>query len=133
MPSKILIVDDDPDFLFVLDHILTREGHEVIQAGNGAECLKMAELEKPDMVFLDIMMPDMSGWDACREIKATSPDIPVSMCSILSEPDEIEKSLRFAGADEHITKPLSFNKVLETVSYFQSGLHTPWEVILAGR
>ena len=116
MPLKILIVADDPDFFFVLAHILAKEGYEVVKAKDGAECLKKVEQEKPDMVILDIMMPNMSGWDVCREIKAATPDIPVSMCSILAEPEEIEKSLKYAGADEHITKPLSFNEVLDTVS-----------------
>jgi CheY-like chemotaxis protein len=124
MPLKILIVDDDPDFLFVLTRILTKEGYKVVKAKDGSDCLKKLELEKPDMVILDVMMPDMSGWDVCREIKAASPNIPVSMCSILSEPDEIEKSIKYAGADEHITKPLNFNQILDTVSSFQG--ETMW-------
>lgn len=124
MPSKILIVDDNPDFLFVLDSVLTREGYKVIKAGDGDECLKKVESEKPDLVFLDVLMPDVDGWEVCKKIKAAFPNLPVSMCSVLSEPEDIEKSLRFAGADDHITKPLSFNKVLVTVSHLQSGPHT---------
>ncbi|MBU2559340.1 response regulator [archaeon] len=129
MPAKILIVDDDPDFLFVLNRILTKDGHEVIQAEDGAEGLKIAESEKPDMVFLDVMMPDMNGWEVCKRLKAASPNLPVSMCSVLSEPEDIEKSIRFSGADDHLTKPLSFNKVLDAVSHFQSGPHIQEETI----
>jgi CheY-like chemotaxis protein len=121
MSKKILIVDDDPDFLFILNHVLMKEGYEVISAQSGTECLEKVEKEKPDMVFLDIMMPDVDGWEVCKRIKAVSPNLPVSMCSVLRDPEYIEKSIRFAGADEHLTKPLSFNKVLDTVSSFQSG------------
>lgn len=116
MSKKILIVDDDPDFLFILNHILKREGHEVISAQKGMEGLEKVRTEKPDMVFLDIMMPDVDGWEVCRRIKTANPTIVVSMCSVLRDPEYIEKSIRFAGADEHITKPLSFNKVLVTVN-----------------
>jgi len=119
MSGKILIVDDDPDFLFVLNRVLTREGHKVITAEDGTEALKMAETEKPDMVFLDVMMPGMDGWEVCKRIKINSPKLPVSMCSVLSEPQDLERSIRFAGADEHITKPLNFSKVIETVERFE--------------
>lgn len=113
MVHKILIVDDDPDFLFVLRHVLSRAGYEVVSAKRGRECIEKVSEEMPDMVILDIMMPDMSGWDVCRTIKEISPDMPVSMCSILREPEDVERSLKCA--DEHLTKPLSFNGVLETV------------------
>lgn len=62
------------------------------------------------------MMPDMNGWDVCKKIKEDSPDLPVSMCSVLKNVHEIEKSFNYAGADRHITKPLSFDNVLDTVS-----------------
>jgi CheY-like chemotaxis protein len=70
------------------------------------------------MVVLDIMMPDVNGWEVCRRIKKTNPDIVVSMCSILRDQKHIEKSIRSVGADEHITKPLSFSKILDTVRSF---------------
>lgn len=122
MTNKILIVDDDPDFLFILRHILSRAGYTVISAGSGTECLEKVEKEKPDLVILDVMMPDMSGWDVCRKIKEDFPDMPVSMCSILRELDEIEKSFEY-GADRHLTKPLNFGKVLDTVKTLQPNLN----------
>jgi CheY-like chemotaxis protein len=118
LPDKILIVDDDPDFIFILDRVLGSAGYDVISAGSGTECLEKVQSENPDLVILDIMMPDMNGWDVCKKIKETLPDLPVSMCSILKEPRDIEKSLKHAGADEHITKPLIFDKFLETVNSF---------------
>ena len=117
---KILIVDDNPDFLYILSRVLGKEGYDVIKAHEGAECLEKVEQEKPDMVFLDIMMPGMSGWEVCRRIKAASPKIPVSMCSVLRAPEDIEESIRHSGADEHLTKPINFSKFLETVDRFKS-------------
>ncbi|MEE8402548.1 MAG: response regulator [Candidatus Hydrothermarchaeaceae archaeon] len=118
MSSKILIVDDDPDFLFVLRHVLTRAGYEVVSAESGREGIEKASDEKPDLVILDIIMPDTDGWEVCRKIKEDSPDIPISMCSILRNSDEIEKSFN-SGAERHITKPLNFEEVLDTVRTMQ--------------
>lgn len=115
MPNKILIVDDDPDFLFILDHVLSRVGYEVISAESGRECLEKVDKEKPDMVILDVMMPGMDGWEVCRKIKEVASNLPVSMCSVLREPRDIEKSFKYAGADDHITKPLRLDNVLDTV------------------
>lgn len=112
---KVLIVDDDSDLLFVLEHFLKRAGYEVVSATGGRECLEKVKSEKPEAVILDIMMPDMSGWDVCRQIKQKNPGMLVSMCSVLGDPNHIKWSLEFAGADKHITKPLSFEKVLEGV------------------
>ncbi len=118
MSSKILIVDDDPDFLFVLKHILTRAGHEVVSAESGKEGIEKASNEKPDMAILDVMMPDMNGWDVCKKIKEDAPHLPISMCSILRNSDEIENSFN-SGAERHITKPLNFEEVLDTVRTMQ--------------
>lgn len=116
MVKKILIVDDDPDFLFVLGRVLTRAGYEVVSADGGKEGLEKAAEENPDLVVLDIMMPDMNGWEVCRKIKRESPDLPVAMCSVLRYSDKSERSLNYAGADEHITKPIDFDNFLETVN-----------------
>ncbi len=98
--------------------ILKREGYGVISAEDGSECLEKIEKEKPDMVFLDITMPGMNGWGVCREIKRGNPSLPVAICSARGNEDDIERSLKYAGADEHITKPFSFSKILDTVRSF---------------
>ncbi len=115
MGSKILIVDDEPNILFILRHLLTREGYEVVSANTGRECLEKVVREKPDLVILDIMMPDMDGWEVCRKIKEEFPDLPVSMCSILGSSYEVDRSFS-SGADRHIKKPLNFDEVLETAT-----------------
>jgi two-component system response regulator VicR len=115
MSNKILIVDDDPFILFVLRFLLNREGYDVIKAEDGAECLKKVKLENPDMVLLDVMMPDVDGWEVCREIKRQFPELPVTICSVLGSEGDIEKSLKYAGANEHITKPFDFDQILDVV------------------
>lgn len=124
MAHKILIVDDDSDVLFVLKHILNKAGYKVVSATSGGEGLEKVAKESPDLVILDVMMPDMNGWDVCKKIKEDSPDLPVSMCSILRNLHEIEKSFNYAGADRHITKPISFDNVLDTVSALLSAPST---------
>ena len=124
MGHKILIVDDDSDVLFVLKHILNKAGYKVVSATSGGEGLEKVAKESPDLVILDVMMPDMNGWDVCKKIKEDSPDLPVSMCSILRKMHEIEKSFNYAGADRHITKPISFENVLNTVSALLSAAPT---------
>lgn len=114
MSKKILIVDDDPDILFILNSFLTHAGYKVVLADGGKDALAKAESEKPDMVILDILMPDMDGWEVCTKIREVFPVIPISMCSILTKPHQIEKSFK-AGANEHIMKPLKKEKLLSTV------------------
>jgi DNA-binding response OmpR family regulator len=68
--SKILVVDGEPDLLYGYEHILRSAGYDVLQAATGAEALKIAGEEKPDLMLLDVTLPDMSGIEVCRQIKA---------------------------------------------------------------
>ncbi len=114
MSKKILIVDDNPDFLFILNEFLTQAGYSVVSADSGNDGIAKAESEKPDMIILDILMPDMDGWEVCERIRQVFPVLPISMCSVLNKPHHIEKSFK-AGANEHITKPLRRQRVLSTI------------------
>ena len=71
--AKILIVDDNPMVLFAMAHLLRSEGYTVFEAKDGAECLAKAREEQPDLVLLDVMLPDINGVELCRKIK-TSPE-----------------------------------------------------------
>ena len=66
---KILLVDDEPDILEFLSYNLVKEGYEVFTASDGAEGIKKAKIEKPDLILLDVMMPEMDGIEACAEIR----------------------------------------------------------------
>lgn len=117
MPKMILIVDDEDDILFILKNVLSRKGYNVKEAYSGEECLELVKKDKPDLIFMDIMMPGIDGWEAARKIK-TDPetsDIPISMLSVKCDSEDLKRSREYAGADEHLCKPLDFNQLLSTV------------------
>ena len=100
-----LLVDDDPKSLKLLAVKLTQEGYRTIAAESGKEALEAIELEKPGLVLLDIMMPEMDGIETLKRIKKFDPDIPVAMVTAVWDNDEAKKAFD-AGAYEYITKPI---------------------------
>lgn len=108
MSDKILIVDDEPDTLKLLQAVLQREGYVVISATNGPEALAKIKAEPPDLVILDIMMPGMSGIEVLQQIRG-DPKLAVLPVLMLTARSEVNvKVMAFeAGADEYVTKPLS--------------------------
>lgn len=110
MESKqILIVDDDVSLCQMLKLTFKKEGAKVHTAMDGREGLQKFFEEKPDLVLLDIRMPDIEGWDVCRQIRTMS-DIPVIMLTTLNRNEDIIRGLE-SGADDFVTKPFS-RKVL---------------------
>lgn len=108
--DRILVVDDEADIINLLKLILEAEGYQVVSALSGDEALGLAEVEAPDLVLLDLMMPGKSGLETCRTLKTQSKtkNIPVIIFSALGR--EVDRSLTAeAGANAHITKP--FNNV----------------------
>lgn len=110
------MVDDDPDWIFILKTILTKEGYEVIGVNSGKECLNKIKEVKPNVVLLDIMMPDINGWEVCRRIKEDRDTgyIPVSMLSIRDAEEDKKRSIE-CGADGYLGKPIKFEEVIRTV------------------
>jgi len=105
---RILVVDDDPRLLHIVQMYLAIEEFDVVTAVNGEDGLREVEANQPDLVILDIMMPGMDGIEMCRRIR-TNPDtaaIPVLMFSALSGDDDVERA-RLAGANHLITKPFN--------------------------
>ncbi len=114
--SDILIVDDEPEILYLVKMMLERHGHRTAEARNGEECLKCLGEGKPDLIILDVMMPGLKGWDVCKKIKdskATS-SIPVILLTVRTSEDSIKKSFD-SGADAHINKPFEMKELLDTV------------------
>lgn len=103
--KAVLVVDDDPKNLKLLAARLTGEGYRVITAPSGKDALQAIELEKPGLVLLDIMMPEMDGIETLRRIKAFDPDIPVAMVTAIWDKEEAKRAFE-AGAYEYITKPI---------------------------
>jgi len=109
MSDKILVIDDDPNICELLKIYLSKEEYEVMTAKNGQEGISMFKLYKPDLVLLDIMMPDKDGLAVCREIREIS-SRPVIM--VTAKDGEFDKVLGLElGADDYITKPFSAKEV----------------------
>lgn len=111
--SNILIVDDNPENLRVLETLLTRQGYEVRGVVNGEMALRASQTAPPDLILLDIMMPDLNGYEVCKRLKANpqTEAIPVIFLSALDE--VIDKVSAFgSGGVDYITKPFQFDEVL---------------------
>lgn len=115
--AKILIVDDNPMVLFSMAHLLRGEGYKIIEAKDGAECLENARTEQPDLILLDVMLPDVNGVELCRKIKAspeTSQLFVVLLSSIETSSDSKVTGLE-AGADGYITRPIENRELVARV------------------
>lgn len=106
--ARILIAEDEPDIRELVAFTLRFAGYEVIAASNGEEAVQTASREVPDLVLMDVRMPRMTGYDACRLIKANPDlkDIPVVFLSAKGQEAEIQSGLE-AGAEEYLLKPFS--------------------------
>ena len=114
--AKILVVDDNPKNVELLEASLASEGYDVLKAYNGAEALQVVKTARPDLVLLDIRMPEMDGYDVCRAIKSNpqTASISVIMVTVYDEIEEIEKGVE-AGADDFLSKPVNRMTVLSRV------------------
>lgn len=109
MPGeKILVVEDEEDILELISYNLTRENYRVIGAGSGEEALDMIVRDRPDLILLDIMLPDKDGLEVCRQLKSDyeTAGIPVVMVSARGEEADVVVGLEL-GAEDYITKPFS--------------------------
>jgi two-component system, OmpR family, KDP operon response regulator KdpE len=109
-PSRILVVDDEPQIRRVVKTALVSNGYEAFEARTGEEAVDIVRLENPDLILLDMNMPGMGGMATCRQLRSIS-DAPIIVLSIRdSERDKIEAL--DSGADDYITKPFSENELL---------------------
>lgn len=104
---KILLVDDEPDILEIVGYNLTNEGYQVITAENGLEAVKLAKKHKPQLIILDVMMPEMDGIEACEKLRQ-NPDLENSIITFFTARGEDYSQVAGfeAGADDYITKPI---------------------------
>ncbi len=113
MSKTILVIDDDPTIRDVLEQYLRREGFAVLTASDGQTAFIKARSEKPDLVVLDLMLPQMDGWEVCRRLRAES-TLPILMLTARGE--EYERILGLGlGADDYVTKPFSPGEVVARV------------------
>lgn len=117
MPSqRVLIVDDDPDIVEIVRINLEAAGFETLAAGDGAEGLEKVTADQPDLVVLDVLMPEMDGWEVLRRIERNpeTAGVPVVMLTCRGEDADILRGLE-DGAVEYITKPFYPENVVATV------------------
>jgi DNA-binding response OmpR family regulator len=111
--QTILIVDDEKTLRETVAHLLEREGYRVVSAGDGREALEVFRAERPDVVLLDLMLPELSGMEVCRILRHES-DVPILMLTARSS--EIDKVVGLeVGADDYVTKPFSLPELLARV------------------
>jgi CheY-like chemotaxis protein len=110
---KILYVEDNEDNIFMLKNRLTRAGHAVVVATDGAQGVAMASSERPDVILMDLSLPVLDGWQATREIKAAAETkhIPVIALTANAMAGDREKALA-AGCDDYDTKPVELPRLL---------------------
>ena len=125
--KTVLIVDDEPDTLELVRLVLEKGGFNTSLAMSGKEALAQIDTSKPDLVLLDIMMPDMDGWDVFRKIKEKNPGIPVAILTAKSQNIDIFLGLHVLKADDYITKPFGKNELLDKVRKL-TGLRTEKEM-----
>ena len=114
--EKILVVDDDDDILLIVQTILGGAGYSAHTARNGREGVEMALELRPDLILLDVMMPELSGWEVCTTLK-NAPETrqaPIAMLTVKNEIRDLITGMQ-AGADDYITKPFTRRKLLSTV------------------
>jgi CheY-like chemotaxis protein len=114
--AKILIAEDEPDIRDLVAFTLRFAGHEVVAVGNGADAVEAAPREMPDLILMDVRMPQMTGYEACGKIKADARvrDIPVVFLSAKGQDSEIQAGLS-AGASEYLLKPFGPMELTEKV------------------
>lgn len=116
MNKKILIVDDEPNIVMSLEYAFKKKDFEVFIARDGTEALEIAELQVPNVILLDIMMPKMDGYETLKELRknAALQRTKVIFLSAKNKMVDIEKGMQL-GADSYVTKPFSIKKVIADV------------------
>jgi len=110
---KILVVDDEPEAVELLEFNLKQAGYAVTTAGDGAEALKRARTQSPDMIVLDVMLPEMDGFEICKSLRLDSTTSKIPIIMLTAKAAEIDRVLGLElGADDYLTKPFSPRELL---------------------
>ncbi len=118
----ILVIDDNADITRLLRSILRQQGYRAIVSNEPTMCTELVERERPDLVLVDVCMPEMDGWEVCRAIRRIS-SVPILVLTVLAEKRYAQRTLA-AGADAHMSKPFSIPELLEKVQdLLRQGVH----------
>ena len=114
--KKILVVDDEPHIIRSLTFVLKKEGYDVSSTTNGEKAMEIVRESKPNLMFLDVMMPKKNGYEVCREVKGDPSLSDIYVIMLTAKGQEVDREKGFGlGADEYITKPFSPTKIVEKV------------------
>jgi two-component system response regulator PrrA len=111
---RVLIVEDDPDLLVVLRVNLVSAGLEPILAGDGSTAISRIEVERPDAVLLDVMLPGMDGWQVLEQLHARGNRVPVVVCSAKKNVEDMERAEEL-GATAYLVKPFDIDRLVDAV------------------
>jgi len=111
--ERILVVDDDTEVLSILNHTLELEGYDVVTTANGSSAVALLEKRKPDLVILDLMLPQLDGFEVLRLIRQRS-SVPVIMLTARSEVNTLRDALAL-GADDYVSKPFRMKELLARI------------------
>jgi DNA-binding response OmpR family regulator len=115
--KRVVCIEDEPEMIDLVRLILGRKGFKVIGANGGIEGLEIVRREKPDIILLDLMMPDMDGWEVYQQIKADTELRSIPVVVVTAKAQSIDKvlGLHIAKVDDYITKPFGPQELLESV------------------
>ena len=117
MNRRILIVEDDPDNMDLFTFVLEKAGYEVLQARDGIEGMQVARRELPDLILMDLAMPEMDGWTSAAQLKKDplTEDIPVVALTVRSLPQDKIRAIE-AGVNGYMTKPMDIKQFVKQVA-----------------
>jgi phosphate regulon transcriptional regulator PhoB len=114
--ARVLVVEDEPDVAEMLRYNLGKEGYDVRVAGNGADALRQVKEVRPDVILLDIMVPQLNGWEICRRLRQDRETSAIPVIMVTGRVEEGDKVLGFEmGADDYVTKPFSPRELVARV------------------
>jgi len=119
MPQRILVVDDEPNIRQLITLILEAEGYEVVQACNGLEAIEALDRHGCQLIILDIMMPEMDGWEVCRHIKSRiqTAKPPILILTVRNQPLDRVIGMEVVRANDYLTKPFDRKELLNCVEH----------------
>ena len=128
MPKKVLIADDEPNIVAAIEFLLKQRGYDVYTAADGSEALRAVERVVPDLVVLDVMMPQTSGYEVCQTIRKRAEwrHIKILMLSAKGRDAEVVKGVAM-GADLYVTKPFSTRELMARIDGLLANTPEPGE------
>lgn len=115
MAKKIMVVDDEPDIRKLIEKILKKQGYKIVQCENGRQCIECLPKEKPDLVILDVMMPELDGWETYKQINKIRPKQRVLFLTAVTFESQARKQMEKLKVPHYLTKPFDPPELIERV------------------